>query len=84
MTVIIIHHAQLRVVELAAPLDGLSDGTGGRYFTERGVSVGGVDVAVGAEDFAYVLGEVEAVGAPSAVLLDGQRARGYRLRGVPQ
>ena len=26
-------------MELAAPLDGLSDGAGGRYFTERGVGV---------------------------------------------
>ena len=26
-------------MELAAPLDGLGDGTGGRYFTERGVVV---------------------------------------------
>ena len=58
MTVIIIHHTQLFVVELAAPLDGLGDGAGGRYFTERGVGIGGVDVAVGAEHFAYVLGEV--------------------------
>lgn len=57
-------------MELAAPLDGLGDGTGGRYFTERGVGIGGVDVAVGAEDFAYVLGKVEAVGAPGAVDLD--------------
>ena len=53
-------------MELAAPLDGLSDGTGGRYFTERSVGIGGVDVAIGAEHFAYVLGEVEAVGAPCA------------------
>ena len=84
VAIIVINHAQLFVVELAAPLDGLGDGTGGRYFAERSVGVGGVDVAVGAEDFAYVLGEVEAVGAPGAVLLDGQRAGCYRLRGVPQ
>ena len=58
MTVIIIHHAQLCVMELAAPLDGLGDGTGGRYFAERGVGIGGVDVAVGAEHFAHVLAEV--------------------------
>ena len=51
-------------MELAAPLDGLGDGDGGCYFTERGVGVGGVDVAVGAEHFAHVLGEVEPVGAP--------------------
>ena len=69
-------YAQLCIVELAAPLDGLGDGTGGRYFAERGVGVGGVDVAVGAEDLAYVLGEVKAVGTPGAVLLDGQRAGG--------
>ncbi len=71
-------------MELAAPLDGLGDGTGGCYFAKRSVGIGGVDVAVGAKHFAHVLGEVEAVGAPGAVLLDGQRARGYRLRGVPQ
>ena len=53
-------------MELAAPLDGLGDGTGGRYFSERGVGIGGVDVAVGAKHFAHVLGEVEAVGAPGA------------------
>ncbi len=58
MTVIIIHHAQLCVMELAAPLDGLGDRTGGRYFSERSVGIGGVDVAVGAKHFAYVLGEV--------------------------
>ena len=63
-------------MEHATPLDGLGVGTGGRYFTERGVCVGGVDVAVGAEDLAYVLGEVKAVGTPGAVLLDGQRAGG--------
>ena len=45
-------------MELAAPLDGLSDGTGGRYFTERGVGIGGVDVTIGAKHFAYVLAEV--------------------------
>ena len=70
-------------MELAAPLDGLGDGAGGRYFTERSVGIGGVDVAVGAEDFAYVLGEVEAVRAPGAVLLDGQRAGGYGLGRIP-
>ena len=53
-------------MELAAPPDGLGDGAGGCYFTERSVGVGGIDVAVGAEHFARVLGEVEAVGAPGA------------------
>ena len=48
-----------------------------------GVGVVGVDVAVGGEHFAYVLGVVKAVGAPGSVLLDGQRARGYSLRGGP-
>ena len=57
------------IAVLATPLDGLSDAAGGGYLAVGGVGIGGGDVAGGAEDFAYVLGEVKAVGVPYAVLL---------------
>ena len=62
---------------------GLGDITRGGYGAIGVVSVGGGDVASGAEYFAHILGEVDAVGVPSAVLLDGKRASGDGLRGVP-
>ena len=71
-------------MELATPLDGLSNGTDGGYFTKGGVGVGGADVAGGSEYFTHVLGEVQAVGIPCAVLLDGERTRGDGLGGVPR
>ena len=45
------------------------------------VSVGCADVTGGAEDFTHVFGEVQAVGVPCAVFLDGQRTGGDALRG---
>jgi len=68
--------SQFTVVELAAPLDGLLYIPGGGDFTEGAVSVGCADVTGGAEDFTHVFGEVEAIGVPGAVLLDGQRTGG--------
>ena len=47
------------------------------------VGIGGVDVTGGTEYLAHVLGEVKVVCVPCTVLLDGQRAGGDALRGVP-
>ena len=60
-------------MELTTPLNWLVYISGGGDFAKGGVGIGGADIAGGAEDFAHVLGEVEAVGAPGAVLLDSQR-----------
>jgi len=57
VTIVIVHHPQLSIVVLTAPLDGLVDAVGAfRYFTIGGVGVGGADVTVGAVEFADVLG----------------------------
>ena len=68
---------------LTTPLNRLGDVAGGGYRAIGGVGVGSADVAGGAEDFAHVFGEVQAVGVPCAVLLDGERTRGDGLGGVP-
>ena len=64
-----IHQSQLLVVEFATPLNRLSDVAGGGYLPIRGIGVGGADVAGGAEYFAHVFGEVEAIGVPGAVFI---------------
>jgi hypothetical protein len=71
-------------VILTTPLNGLLYIPGGGDVTVGGVSVGGADVAGGAEDLAHVLGEVKAVGIPCAVLLDGERTRGDGLGALPR
>ena len=83
MAVVVVDEGQLGVIELAAPLDGLGGAACGGDIAVGGVGIGGVDVTGGAEYLAHVLGEVKAVGVPCAVLLDGQRAGGDALRGVP-
>ena len=70
-------------MELATPLNRLGDVAGGGDGAVGGVGVSGADVAGGAEDFAHVFGEVEAVGVPGAVFLDGERAGSNGLRGIP-
>ena len=82
--IVIIHQSQLFIVELATPLNRLGDVAGGGDGAIRGVGVGGADVAGGAEDLAHVFGEVEAVGVPGAVFLDGERAGGDGLGGIPR
>ena len=62
----------------------MGDVTGGGYRAKGGVGVGGADVAGGAEDLAHVFGEVEAVGVPCAVFLDGERTGSDRLGGIPR
>ena len=57
--------------------------TGAGDFTIGGIGIGGGDVTGGTEDFAHVLGEVKAVGVPSAVFLDGKRAGGDGFGGIP-
>ena len=83
MAVVVVDEGQLGVIELAAPLDGLGGAAGSGDGAVGGVGVGGVDVTGGAEYLTHVLGEVKAVGVPGTVLLDGQRAGGDALRGVP-
>ena len=82
ITVIIIHHSQLYVVELTAPLNWLGNGAGGCYRSVGGVCVGGGDVAAGAEYFAHVLGEIKTVGVPCTVFLDGKGAGGDGPGGI--
>ena len=81
---IIIHQSQLLVIELTTPLNRLGDVAGGGYLPIGGVGVGGADVAGGAEDLAHVFGEVEAIGVPGAVFLDGERAGRDKLGGIPR
>ncbi len=81
MAVVVVDKGQLGVIELAAPLDGLGGASGGGDGAVGSVGIGGVDVTGGAEYFAHVLGEVEAVGVPGAVLLDSQRTGGDGLGG---
>ncbi len=83
MAVVVVHQSELRVVVLAAPLDGLGDGTAGCHLAVGGVGVGGTDVAGGGVGFPDVLGEIPTVGVPCAVLLDGQGAGGNILCRVP-
>ena len=69
---------------LTTPLNRLGDVTGGCYGAVGGVGVGRADVAGGAEDLAHVFGEVESVGVPGAVFLDGERAGSDGLGGIPR
>ena len=81
---VVVYHAEFVIPYLAAPLDRLGNGAGGCYGAVGGVGVGGGDVAGGAEELTDVLGEVEAVGVPCAVLLDSQRAGGDGVHRVPR
>ena len=63
-------------MKLTTPLYRLGDVAGGGYLPIGGVSVGGADVAGGTEYFTHVFGEVEAIGVPCSVLLDGQGTGG--------
>lgn len=83
MAVVVVDKGQLGVIELAAPLDGLGGATCGGDGAIGRVCVSGGDVAGGAKDFAHVLGEVDAIGVPSAAFLGGKRAGGYGLRRIP-
>ena len=69
---------------LTTPLNRLGDVAGGGDGAVGGVGVGGSDVAGSTEDFAHVFGEVEAVGVPGAVFLDGERAGSNGLGGIPR
>ena len=84
MAVVIIHQPELGIVELTAPLDGLSYIALCGYGAIGGVGVGGADVAVGIVEFTDVFGEVPAVGVPGAVFLDGQRAGSRGLCRIPE
>jgi len=83
MSVVVIDEGEFVIMEFAAPLDGLGDIATGGYCSIGGVSVVCADVAVDAIDLADVFGQIPAVCVPCAVLLDGQRAGGYRLGGIP-
>ena len=83
MAVVVVDKGQLGVIELAAPLDGLGGASGGGDGAVGSVGIGGVDVTGGAEYFAHVLGEVKSVCIPRAVFLDGKRAGGDGLGGIP-
>ena len=69
---------------LTTPLNRLVYISCGGDLAVGGVGVGGADVAGGSEYFTHVFGEVEAIGVPGTVFLDGQRAGGDRLGGVPR
>ena len=84
MAVVVVDEGEFVIMEFAAPLDGLVDAVGAfRYCTIGGVSVVRADVAVLSVELADVFGQIPAVCVPCAVLLDSQRAGGYRLGGIP-
>ena len=83
MAVVVVDEGGFDVVVLAAPLDGLGDIAVCRDFSVGGVAVGSPEVAVLSEDFADVLRQIPTIGVPGAVLADGKRASGYRLRRIP-
>ena len=68
---------------LTTPLNRLVYISCGGDLAVGGVGVGSADVAGGTEDLAHVLGEVDAIGVPSAVLLDGKWTSGGGLGGSP-
>ena len=83
MPPVVVHEAEFWLPHLTTPLDGLGNGADGCYGAVGGVGVGSGDVAGGAEELTDVLGEVEAVGVPCAVLLDSQRTGGDGVHRVP-
>jgi len=84
MPEVVIHHAQLIIVELAAPLDGLNRASAGCDFAVGGAGIDGVDVAIRIEHLADVLCQIPAVAVPCPVFLDDQRAGGNGLRRIPR
>ena len=57
MAVVVVHQAELGIVVLTAPLDGLVDAVGTfRNFTIGGVGVGGADVTVRAVELTDIFG----------------------------
>ena len=81
---VIIHHPQLGIVHLAAPLERVRDVARLRDAAEGFIRIGICDCAVALVEFRHVFGEVEAVSEPAARRLDGQRTRGDAFRRVPQ
>ena len=84
MSVIVVNKRKFCVSILTRPLNRLGNVAGGGDGAVGGVGVGGADVAGRTEDLAHVFGEVEAVGVPSTVFLDGERTGGDRLGGIPR
>ena len=88
MAVIVIDQAELGIIELAGPLDGLLDTASRRtvgalaWQAIGGIDITAADVAGGAVYLTDILRQIPAVGVPGAVLLDGQRAGGDVLRGM--
>ena len=83
MAVVVVNEAELGIVKLAGPLDGLGDITVCCDFAVGGIGISGADVTSGAVEFADILRQVPAVGVPGGIFLDGQRAGGYRLGRIP-
>jgi hypothetical protein len=83
VTVVVVDEGEVGVMVFAAPLNRLCYAAGGGDEAVGGVSVGSFDVAVGAVDFGDILGEVESVGVPRAVLLDGEGTSSYGFGGIP-
>ena len=83
MAIVVVDETEFDVVELAGPLYGLLYISVCRYLAVGRVGIGRAEIAGGAVYFADVLRQVPAVGVPCAVFLDGQRARGDILRGIP-
>ena len=87
VAVVVVDEAELGVIELAGPLDGLFDTASRRtvgalaWQAIGGVGVAGAKGTVVAVYFANVLRQIPAVGEPGAVLLERQRAGGIALRG---
>ena len=81
---VVVDEAEVGVVDFAAPLDGLVYLTLSGNGAVGGVGVGGGELSFCGVEFADVFGEVPAIGVPGACLLDGQRAGGGGLGGVPE
>ena len=85
MAVVVVDEAELGIIELAGPLDGLFDTASRRtvgalaWQAIGGIGIAGAKGAVVAIDLADILGEIPATGVPGDVLLDGQRTGGYGL-----
>ena len=84
MAVVVVGEAEFDIVVFTTPADGLVVGVGGGDFAVGSVGVGEVDAGIGAVGFPDVFREVPAVGVPRAVLLDGERAGGGGLGGIPE
>ena len=83
VSIIIVDKSKHRIIEFTAPLNGLLHIAGAGDEAVGGVGIGGCDVASGSVEFADVLGEIPPVCMLGAVNLNGRRACGDGLGGIP-